>query len=157
MSTRIPLDGRASKTQSTFRMEVAVGINIRATPDRVWKLLTNAAEFPRWNSTVTSISGTIALGEKLEIKVPIAPTRVFKVKVSEFVPAKLMVWRDGAAPMFQGVRTYTLMGKSDGTTDFTMAEVFSGLMLPMIASSLPDMVPVFSTYAADLKRAAETA
>jgi hypothetical protein len=33
----------------------------------------------------------------------------------------------------------------------------SGLMLPMIAGSLPDVVPVFTQYAADLKRAAESA
>jgi hypothetical protein len=33
----------------------------------------------------------------------------------------------------------------------------SGLMLPMIAGGLPDFVPVFTQYAADLKRAAESA
>jgi hypothetical protein len=33
--------------------------------------------------------------------------------------------------------------------------VFSGLMLPMIAGSLPDFGPSFETYVADLKREAE--
>jgi hypothetical protein len=36
-----------------------------------------------------------------------------------------------------------------------MTEVFSGLMLPMIKRSLPDFGPSFTTYAADLKGAAE--
>jgi hypothetical protein len=36
-----------------------------------------------------------------------------------------------------------------------MAEVFSGIMLPMIAGSLPDFGPVFEQYASDLKRGAE--
>jgi hypothetical protein len=36
-----------------------------------------------------------------------------------------------------------------------MVEVFSGLMLPMIAGSLPNFGPAFEQYAADLKRAAE--
>jgi hypothetical protein len=58
--------------------------------------------------------------------------------------------------MFKGVRTYTLVPKGDGTTDFHMIEVFTGLMLPMIAGSLPDFGPAFDTYAADLKRAAES-
>ena len=66
-----------------------------------------------------------------------------------------MVWRDGAAPMFQGVRTYVLKPKSDGSTDFLMQEMFSGLMLPMIVKSLPDFGPTFETYAQDLKREAE--
>ena len=64
-----------------------------------------------------------------------------------------MIWSDGNA-MFKGVRTYTLMPKSDGTTDFTMSEVYTGLMLPMIASSLPDFRPTFEQYLSDLKREA---
>jgi hypothetical protein len=36
-----------------------------------------------------------------------------------------------------------------------MREEFTGIMLPMIKGSLPDFVPVFEAYAADLKRAAE--
>jgi hypothetical protein len=66
-----------------------------------------------------------------------------------------MVWSDGAAPMFKGVRTFTLQGRDDGTTDFSMAEVFAGIMLPMIRPSLPDFGPPFEQYAADLKREAE--
>jgi hypothetical protein len=48
-----------------------------------------------------------------------------------------------------------LTPKGDGSTDFTMSEVFSGAMLPLIAGSLPDFAPEFEKYAADLKRAAE--
>jgi hypothetical protein len=59
------------------------------------------------------------------------------------------------APMFKGVRTFTLTPKPGGTTEFRMIEVFSGLMLPMIAGQLPDFAPVFEQYARDLKRAAE--
>nr|MBA3872179.1 SRPBCC domain-containing protein [Anaerolineae bacterium] len=57
--------------------------------------------------------------------------------------------------MFKGVRTYTLTPKADGTTDFNMTEVISGLLLLMIGGSLPDFKPTFEQYAADLKRAAE--
>jgi hypothetical protein len=66
-----------------------------------------------------------------------------------------MVWQDGFAPMFKGVRTYTLSPNSGGTTEFSMVEVFSGLMLLMIKGSLPDFKPNFEQYAADLKKAAE--
>lgn len=148
-------DGRASKTRTTFRMECAVTIRIDAPPEKVWTLLTDAAGFPSWNTTVTSIEGPIALGQKLAIRVPSAPKQTFKPKVSEFDAGTRMVWRDGFAPMFQGVRTFTLAKAGEGATDFSMVEVFSGLMLPMIAGSLPDFVPIFEQYAADLKRAAE--
>jgi hypothetical protein len=149
-------NGRATKTKSTFRLEYAVGTNINATPEKIWALLTHAQKFPSWNSTVISIDGDIALGQQIQVKVHAAPKREFKLKVSEFDPGRRMVWRDGAAPMFQGVRTYTLAPQADGSTNFSMSEVFSGLMLPMIAGSLPNFGPSFETYAADLKRAAES-
>jgi uncharacterized protein YndB with AHSA1/START domain len=145
----------ATKKASTFRMECSIAISISAAPERIWALLTDAAKFPSWNSTVTSIDGTIAKGEKLALRVPAAPKRVFKPKVVAFEPAARMVWSDGMAPMFKGVRTYQLTPRGDGTTEFAMTEVLSGLMLPLAKKSLPDFGPTFETYAADLKRAAE--
>lgn len=84
-----------------------------------------------------------------------APDRVFKPTVTELVRAKRMVWSDGMAPMFKGVRTFSLEERADGSTDFAMVEVFAGVMLPLIKGSLPDFGPPFEQYAADLKRAAE--
>jgi hypothetical protein len=137
-------------------MEVAVRITIRAAPARIWGLLTNAEDFPRWNSTVQSIQGNIALGETIRLKATVAPERTFRLKVRTVVPNETMVWKDGASsPLFQGTRQYTLTPALDGTTDFMMAEAFSGVLLPLIARSVPDLGPSFERYAADLKAEAE--
>lgn len=155
MKAESQASGRARRSKSTFRLEYEVSINIKASPARIWSLLTTASEFPKWNSTVQSIEGQIALGQVIQLRATVAPTRVFKLKVSELVPEQRMVWNDGTAPIFTGVRTYTLRPQQDASTDFSMTEVFRGLMLPMIAGSLPDFGPIFEQYAADLKRAAE--
>jgi len=147
-------DGRGTKEKRAFRMQYAVTINIRAKADKIWDLLTNAADFPRWNSTITSLDGTIAAGETLTLRVPLAPTRAFKPKVVALEPGRLMVWQEGNA-MFKGVRTFTLVARQDGSTDFSMVEVYTGVMLPMIARALPDFTPAFEKYAADLKREIE--
>ena len=146
---------KATKTGGAFRMDCAIRATIRASPEKIWALLTDAAAFPRWNSTVTSIEGEIAAGQTLKLKVHAAPERVFKPKVSHVEPGRSMVWSDGMAPMFKGVRTFTLTPNADGSTEFAMKEELAGLMLPMIKGSLPDFAPVFETYAEDLKRAAE--
>ena len=146
---------KAIQTSRTFRMECATTIDVRATPQRIWALLTNAPDFPRWNSTVTRIAGTIAQGEKLALEVPAAPGRTFKPRVVKLEPERTMVWSDGFAPMFKGVRTFTLTPNTDGSTAFSMVEVLSGVMLPMIKRSLPDFGRQFEAYAADLKREAE--
>lgn len=146
---------KATTSRSLFRQSVSVGVEVAAPPQRVWALLTEAQKMPQWNSTVTSVGGTIAAGERLAVRVPSSP-RTFTPKVSAFDPPRRMVWRDGAAPMFEGVREYQLLDLGGGRTRFEMTETFSGLMLPMIAPSLPDFAPIFETYAADLKRAAES-
>jgi hypothetical protein len=156
MSMDIVMNGQAQKTKTTFRLFYAAGINIKAAPARVWSLMTNAADFPRWNSTVKNIEGSIAAGQTIKLVAAISPGRVFNLNIVEFVPEKKMVWSEGNA-MFKGVRTYTVNPKPDGSTDFSMAEEYTGLFLPMIGGSLPDFKATFEQYLADLKREAERA
>lgn len=154
MST-MSTNGRAVKQQSTFRKECGVAINIQAPPDQIWAIFANVAAWPTWNSTITSAEGKVAVGEKIKLTVPYAPGRTFTLTIKELVPQQTMVWGDGMDPIFKGVRTYKLTPKADGSTDFSMVEVLSGVLLPLIGGSLPDFGPPFEQYAADLKSAAE--
>ena len=155
MQATMSAPGKATSSQSTFSRVCSVTTNIHAKPEVIWGLLTNAANMPKWNSTVISVEGRIALGEKIALKSISDSKRTFNLKISEFNPPTKLVWGDGAAPMFKGVRTYTLTPKADGTTDFNMTEVITGLLLLMIGGSLPDFKPTFEQYAADLKCEAE--
>jgi uncharacterized protein YndB with AHSA1/START domain len=153
-STPIALDGPALLLDGERYLEYRVGVSIAAEPEVVWALLTDAAGFPTWNSTVTSIDGTIAKGEQIELKATIDPKRTFELTVSTFEPNQTMVWEDGGKA-FKGVRTFTLTPRGDGTTEVRMAEVLTGSMMGMIEGKLPDFRPSFDAFAADLKRAAE--
>jgi hypothetical protein len=148
------MNPQAISTASTFEMETKVSINIQASPEKIMALLTDAPNFTKWNSTIVSIEGEIKQGKMIQLISKLDPKRTFKLKISEVSPNK-MAWKDGFAPMFTGVRTFLLNPKADGTTDFTMSEVFKGLMLPLIKGSLPDFKPNFEQYASDLKKAAE--
>jgi hypothetical protein len=145
-----------TQTHRVFSMVCGVAINIRAKAEDIWRLLTDAKGFPRWNSTVTSIEGQIREGEQLRLRVP-GTNRIFTPKVSGVVPCERMIWAGGFLPLFRGVRTFELSPGQDGSTDFAMEERFSGLMLPLIKGSLPDFGPVFERYANDLKNEAEQA
>lgn len=152
----IAIDGEADALHGKRYLEIRVGINIAASPDAIWALLTDAEGYPSWNSTVTSIEGTIASGESIDLKAEIDPKRTFTLEISEFEPGRKLVWKDGGRS-FKGVRTFTLTPREDGTTDFTMREVFTGTMMGMIEGSLPDFRPSFTQFAADLKAEAEKA
>ena len=140
--------------RGAFSRTCRVDVNIRASAERVWRLLTDAKNFPRWNSTVASVEGEIRDGARLHLRVP-GSDRVFAPLISDVVPEAHMTWTGGVTGLFKGVRTFDLIPAGDGSTDFAMEEQFSGLMLPVVGRLLPDFGPIFERYANDLKRASE--
>lgn len=140
----------ASTTRTTFSRTTTVSTTIAAESSTVWDILTNASDYPRWNSTVTSLEGEIAVGEKILLKSILDDKRTFKLKVKEMVANERLVWGDS-----QGERVYTLTDNGDGTTTFTMTEKIGGIMFPLFARMIPDFDESFDQFAADLKKEAE--
>ncbi len=131
---------------------------IKASPDRIWALLTDAPNYPGWNPSVERIEGRIAPGETIKVIVKVNPGRAFPVKVTEFQPGRRMVWSGGMPlGLFKGERTYVLTPDGDGSTRFTMREEYTGPLLPLIWKSIPDLGPSFEQFASGLKAGAEKA
>jgi hypothetical protein len=134
----------------------ATAITIRARPEVVWALLTDATGYPIWNSTIEKIDGRIAPNEKVALHTKATPTRAFPLKVTEFNPPQSMVWAGGMPlQLFTGTRRFTLTPTAEGEVRFAMSEAYSGLLAPLITRSIPDLQPAFDQFAADLKRRAE--
>lgn len=135
----------------------ATTTSIRAPIERIWSLLTDAAGYAAWNSTVEQVDGRIALGEKITVRTKISPGRAFPLTVTEFDPNRRMVWTGGMPlGLFLGTRTYLLTPRSAGDIEFSMREEFSGLLAPLITRSIPDLQPSFDQFAVDLKSCAES-
>jgi hypothetical protein len=147
-------DPAITKERGAFTLFCRVEVTVHARAERLWALLTDAQDFPRWNSTVTRIEGRIREGERLRVHVP-GTNMVFTPTVSGVVADQRMIWTGGFSPVFKGVRSFELRPRADGATDFAMAERFSGLMIPLVQRSMPDFGPVFARFAADLRREAE--
>ncbi len=58
----------ATMTKTTFRQECTVTATIHATPEKIWRLLTDIADMVRWNSTLTSMEGTTELGGTVKMR-----------------------------------------------------------------------------------------
>lgn len=131
-------------------------INIKAAPETIWKILTDAPNYTAWDPGVIRIEGKIAAGEKVVAYNKISPNRAFPAKVTEFIPVRKMAWTGGMPfGLFKGVRTFTLEPQSDGSVNFTLREVFSGPMLAMIGRTIPDMTQSFQDFVNGLKKYAE--
>lgn len=132
--------------------------NIKASPETVWKILTDAPSYPSWDPGVDRIEGTIEPDAKLTAYTKLSPNRAFPVKVTEFVPGRGMKWVGGMPlGLFKGVRSFLLAPKEDGSTDFTIREEFSGPLLSLFSGSIPDMTRTFEDFVAGLKARAEGA
>lgn len=128
---------------------------IAAPAQTIWDLLSDADSYPSWNQSVLGIEGKIAEGEKIKLTSIVNPDRQFKLNVTDVDAPNSMVWWDGMPlGLFKGVRTFKLT-PSDGGTEFSMEEVYSGLMAPMITKSIPDMTESFELFADGLKAEAE--
>ena len=129
---------------------------IGATPEDIWAILTDASSYPNWDSGVVRVEGSIAPGEKIKVVSKVNPNRAFPVKVTEFNPGRSMTWSGGMPlGLFKGVRRFTLTPEGDGTTRFSMREEYTGLFLPLIWRSMPDLSPSFDQFASGLKARAE--
>jgi len=142
--------GKAFTIKKTFSRQTLVSTIIHADVSIIWNLLTNAADFPRWNSTVLEIQGEIKPGSSLKLKAALSPKRVFKLRVKEFEPGKKLAWGDA-----MGTRTYTLSANADGETVFNMHEKIGGPLFPLFAKMIPPFDQAFDQFAADLKKEAE--
>jgi uncharacterized protein YndB with AHSA1/START domain len=100
---------------------VSATVSIRATPEKIWALLTDAAGYSKWNTTVQKIEGRIASGERITIY-PKQTTRSFPANVTSFDPGKAMTWSSSIPlGLFKGVRDFTLTPRGDGTVEFSHA------------------------------------
>lgn len=144
-------EGKAITTRKTFSRETSVQTTIFADPAIVWALLTRASDFPRWNSTVTSVKGEIKEGGTIELKSTLDEKRTFKLKIEEFVPQRRLAWGDA-----QGSRVYTIDKGAGNSVLFKMSEKIGGPLFPLFAKYIPPFDESFERFAADLKKEAES-
>lgn len=131
---------------------------IRATPDKVWAILTEAGGYAQWNPEITRIDGRIALGEKIKAYVNLGKgvIRPVSVRVTELDRPRRMVWTGGLPlGLFTGQRIYTLERRANWTTGFSLELQFSGPLAGPIVRSLGNRQPDIDALAAGLKNAAE--
>jgi uncharacterized protein YndB with AHSA1/START domain len=148
--TTMSTNGKAETTKKLFSRETKVSIAIQATPQTIWALLTNAKDYPKWNATVVSIEGNIALGDKIQLKSTLDPKRVFKLTVKAFVPEQRLVWGDA-----MGKRTFELKPMPNGYCNFSMVEKIGGPLFPLFARMIPPFDESFEKFAEYIKIAAE--
>jgi len=115
-------------------------IQIAAAPERVWNVLMDFPGHGQWNPFVRSLEGTPRVGETLKVFIqpPGGRGMQFRPKVLAVETAREFRWKGKllVTGLFDGEHFFLLERTPTGNVLFTQGEIFSGLLVPLMKSSL---------------------
>ncbi len=120
--------------------EIRTQIQIKATPDKIWQVLTDIDKFPQWNPFIKSIKGTLAAGQKITVRMePLgASGMTFNPKVLKLDTGKEFRWLGHLIipDIFDGEHIFEIIDNKDGTCLFIQRELFKGILVPFLKKML---------------------
>ena len=120
--------------------ELSSEIEIQASDERVWQLLTDFASFPKWNPFIRWVKGQAKVGTQLEIHIQPSGANgmTFKPTVLKVEQNHELRWlgRLFMPGLFDGEHIFTIDNLETNRVRFTQCEVFNGLFVPPMARSL---------------------
>lgn len=115
--------------------KITTEIIINSSKEKIWKVLTNFSEYPKWNPFIQSIEGDLKKGSKLKVKIvpPNSKGMIFKPEIIELEENKRFFWLGHVLikGLFDGQHQFELVDNIDGTTTFIQSEVFKGILVPL--------------------------
>lgn len=121
--------------------EIRSEIEIAASADRVWEILTDFARFPEWNPFIRRAEGRARVGERLTVLLQPAGGRAttFRPRVLRADPGRELVWlgRLVVPGIFDGEHHFEIEPQSGGVR-FVQREVFTGALAGLILNRIGD-------------------
>ena len=141
--------------------ELRTTIDIQASPNQVWSILTDFAAYPEWNPFIREVRGEPIAGRSLNISVHTASSkkaRSFWPRVLSSEAPRELRWRGSLllSGLLEGEHRFKLTQRADGTTRLVHSERFSGPLLPFFRARLErEARPGFDAMNEALKSRAE--
>lgn len=120
--------------------ELHTTIDIDATPEVVWKVLTDLDQWTDWNPFITSSVGRPEVGEKLINRMvpPGGKAMTFKPRVTVVEDGTTFEWlgRLVLPGVFDGRHRFELVATPTGGTRLIQGEEFGGVLVRFLRKSL---------------------
>jgi hypothetical protein len=123
---------------STYQLHTEIEID--ATPERVWAILTDLAAYPQWNPFIKFIHGDMRQGARLEVRIQASGTRgmTFRPVVLVVEKNRELRWlgRLLLPGLFDGEHRFFIQPLAGGKVLFQQSEKFSGVLVGLLRGSL---------------------
>src|SRR5829696_4401328 len=123
-----------------MKKELYTEIEIAATSEKIWRILTDFENYPNWNPFIRRIKGTIAVSEKLEVFIQPSGAKgmTFKPTLLAVEKEKELRWRGKffVSGLFDGEHFFKIEPLAENSAKFVHGEHFKGLLVGFLAKSL---------------------
>ena len=120
--------------------EIKTQIIINASAEKVWAVLTDFNNYPKWNPFIRSLTGNVVVGSIIEAKLqaPKASAMTVKPKVLAFDKNKEFRWRGQLLMpgIFTGEHKFEIIDNKNGSCTFIQSEKFTGILVPFFKKML---------------------
>ena len=115
-------------------------IEIGATAERVWQVLTDFAAYPEWNPFIRRVNGRPEVDEQLVVRMRPSGAKglTFRPTVMRVEPNRQLRWLGHllVPGLFDGEHIFEIEELDRDRVLFIQREVFKGLLVPLLARSL---------------------
>src|SRR5579862_363336 len=115
-------------------------IEISASPEKVWQVLTDFNGYKTWNPFIKDLAGKVAVGNRIEVMLQPEGGKPMKFTpiVGSFDAPKKFSWKGKLwiGGIFDGEHIFEVEGKAPGKTLFTQREIFSGILIPFLGGMI---------------------
>ena len=126
---------------------ITTTIDLDATAEEVWDVLTDTAAYPRWNPFITRLDGTLEVGNRVQLRIapPGGKPMAFRPTVTHVEPGRRLAWlgRLLIPGLFDGAHCFTLLLTDDGRTRLVHSESFRGVLVRFSGSLLENTTAGF--------------
>ncbi len=129
------------KCQTRLAMkELRAEIEIRASAEKVWQILTDFSSFPKWNPFIRRASGELRKGARLEVFLQPSGARgmTFRPTVLTAEPNRELRWLGQLliSGLFDGEHIFTIEPLGVSRVRFAQREIFTGLLVPLFTRGM---------------------
>ena len=111
-------------------------IDIGASPEIVWRVLTDFSSYPRWNPFLRAVWGGPMQGQRLKVRArfPDSRAHIFSARVVKALPAAELCWQTNMwiKGLFDGEHAFIIVPNGIKGVTFIQREHFSGVLRPLI-------------------------
>jgi acetyl esterase/lipase len=145
--------------ENAMSKRLSAHVDIRATPERVWEVLTDLTAYPEWNPFIVRAEGAVGPGRRLTLTMQPVGGRAMTLRprLVEVAADRELRWRGRLVlpGLMDAEHTFVLQPQAGGTR-LVQSETFRGVLVPFVAASLDrHTLPAFVAMNEALKRRAE--